>query len=72
MPPVARFICATIHIEGAYWHPHYVPWSPEITYLVGQLERGEETGALHWQLYAEAKRPMGFAKWKVCLPLVID
>lgn len=47
----------TIHQES--WDASQVWKTGEhsIRYMCGQLERGEKTGALHWQVYVELKRP---------------
>lgn len=63
-----RYCMVTIHIDGQYWHPHFVDWSVTgLSYLTGQLEQGETSGALHWQLYGEAVRPISLSKWKESL-----
>lgn len=58
-----KSVLATIHIDGNYWHPHYINWGPPITFVKGQLELGEQ-GSVHWQIYAEARPAQGLRKWK--------
>lgn len=61
-----KSVLATIHIDGSYWHPHYLEWKPPITYVKGQLELGLQ-GSLHWQLYMECKPPQSIKSWKTIL-----
>lgn len=63
MPVTWKAVCVTIHIEGDYWLPHFVPWTDTITYVIGQLEISQE-GNQHWQLYLESSEKGGLAKWK--------
>lgn len=51
------------------------PWSfPKtlpagIKYMLGQLEKGEETGALHYQFYCETEKPIRMSGLKKLLGL---
>lgn len=56
--------------QARYWlltvpHHHFAPWlPPRVTYLRGQLERGADTGYLHWQLLAVFERQVRLAAVK--------
>lgn len=65
MPPVFKYVCATVHINESdhYWHPHFINWNDEVRYVVGQLEVTGQNN-LHWQLYLECGRPSGMELWK--------
>lgn len=49
-------------MQGVYWlltipHHDFLPYLPPgITFLKGQLERGDNTGYVHWQLLAVCSR----------------
>lgn len=49
-------------IPHANFSPPYLP--PSIQYLRGQLERGGDTGYLHWQLVVNARQPARLAAIK--------
>jgi len=57
-------------MQGIYWlltipHHAFVPYLPPgVAYIRGQLERGENTGYLHWQLslVLSKKQRIGFIK----------
>jgi len=47
--------------QGIFWlltipYEHFTPYTPpQVQYIVGQLERGESTGYLHWQIMVAFK-----------------
>lgn len=57
-----RNFCFTVHKETKDGANPDFDWAPkehkDIRYLVMQLERGEETGKLHWQGYMETNKYM--------------
>lgn len=58
-----KSVLVTIHIDGNYWHPHFIPWEPPINYVKGQLELGAQ-GSTHWQMYMESKPAISLSTWK--------
>lgn len=66
MPPVFKFVVFTIHVsEERSWDPFSISWdNSNLRYITCQLEKGEETSALHWQGYAEIIRGTGLKSWK--------
>ena len=57
--PQARYFLLTIP------HNEFMPFLPDdLAYIKGQLERGGETGYLHWQILAAFKKKVSCAKVK--------
>nr|QRI44246.1 MAG: replication-associated protein [Circoviridae sp.] len=53
MAPQARYWLLTIP------HPDFIPYlPPNVAYVKGQLEQGNGTGYLHWQLVAYFRKPV--------------
>lgn len=65
--PQSRYWCVTLHLDNA-GHPTREELIEQLskteTLAVGQLEKGGETGALHWQLYLNFATPARFSTVK--------
>lgn len=64
-----RYVCVTVHKLnewlGGQLFSFEAPQPPEwITYYIGQLEKGSDTGRIHAQIYAEANVGYSMRKWK--------
>lgn len=72
-----RYWCATYHMgrefDGESGEQRFrdffnnAPGWPRLTYICGQLERGTDTGRLHWQLYVEFDAPRSLTDVRKCL-----
>ena len=58
---IGQFRCWILTIPQHLFTPYL---NSKLHFITGQLERGEETGYLHWQVYVHAKRSLRLAALK--------